>query len=132
MMALMYEFDATRKVSQNDDSLITSCWSYLAARLNVSQIAVGTRKSLTVRKHGLSAGTEGTAADDIAHGQSDAEDGTGSGGGAGSGAAASASAAAMKAKKRRVGGVNIFPGMRKVGEATTLTEFSCYSCRVQV
>lgn len=35
--------------------------------------------------------------------------------GDGAGAAGGANSAAMRAKKRRVGGVNIFPGMRKVG-----------------
>jgi hypothetical protein len=75
------------------------------------QITTGTRNTLAVRKPNAvtSAQAAATENDDAQseHGENDGNSGHAAAGG-------TAVSAAMKAKKRRVGGVNIFPGMRKV------------------
>lgn len=65
-----------------------------------------------MRKPTTASAAEGATAlgDEDVQSESGGQDGTGAPGATGG----NAISAAMKAKKRRVGGVNIFPGMRKV------------------
>lgn len=73
----------------------------------------GTRNTLAIRKPVTGSAAEGLGTADHDGAQSEPvgeQDGDGAPGAAGG----HAMSAAMKAKKRRVGGVNIFPGMRKV------------------
>ena len=98
MVKLAYHFDPTRK------------------------IATGTRNTLTIRNNAK-----------LLEATDDAEDGPGAADAPSAAAAAesaeassAAAAAARAAKKRRVGGVNIFPGMRKVSKFECISLF--YAC----
>jgi len=97
MVKLAYHFDPTRK------------------------IATGTRNTLTIRNNAK-----------LLEVTDDAEGGTGTADAPSAAAAAdtaeassAAAAAARAAKKRRVGGVNIFPGMRKVRKLVNVSSCMC-------
>ena len=77
-----------------------------------SQIATGTRNTLTIRNNAKLL----EVTDNTEDGSTDAPSATPAETAEASSAAA---ATARAAKKRRVGGVNIFPGMRKVRRDTT-------------